>query len=140
MDMKKSSKAYIFGTLFWSLPIAFVLIVIMNLSSGEILFTSKQPANIAYHSFDPYYLHVIEQNIDWTHFPFGTHRNYSIHISRSKEISYGHYKAYSFGLSSSEATKYLQNCNVNWTNDGVTFLEPTGHKMFFPKKSFIGGR
>jgi len=36
--------------------------------------------------------------------------------------------------------KNLNQCRVEWENDGVWFIEPDGHKLFFPKSSFLGER
>jgi len=35
---------------------------------------------------------------------------------------------------------HIRKSSVEWTEDGLTFKEITGHRLFIPKQMFIGGR
>lgn len=105
-----------------------------------VLKSWKQSAAISYSSFDPYFLNIVEDNIDLGHIPFTAQRNYFIYVGKESDaVTYGHIKNYSFEYNT-DIQSYLNDCKVNWSQDGVTLKEPGGHKVFIPKKSFIGGR
>jgi hypothetical protein len=55
------------------------------------------------------------------------------------ELGYGHWTEYEFHNYHNEPD-YFTRCAVDWTADGVTLTEPTGHRLFVPKNAFIGGR
>ena len=54
-------------------------------------------------------------------------------------LLYGHWTEYEFHNYSNDSD-YFTRCVVTWEPEGVTITEPTGHKLFIPKKAFIGGR
>jgi len=72
-------------------------------------------------------------------------RHYEIFISKQSvklelDMMYGYYKECGFGTDKEGVKVLLEQCKVVWEEDGVWFIEPIGHKLFFPKKSFMGGR
>jgi len=72
-------------------------------------------------------------------------RHYQIFISKQSvkpelDMMYGHYKEYGFEGNREEVEQKLEKCNVLWVQKGIWFIDDTGHKLFFPKKSFMGGR
>jgi len=57
----------------------------------------------------------------------------------------GHFKEYGFNEGNKinnnwkklNVKEYIDNCTIIWEKNGVTFVEPSGHKLFFPKETFI---
>ena len=39
-----------------------------------------------------------------------------------------------------DIAEYLDVCKVQWSLEGVTLREPSGHTLLIPRDSFIGGR
>ena len=115
-----------------------VIAIIAVGGSGKVLATWKQPITLNYNSYGPYNLSVVEKGRIWN--TLGNYRYYSIIISADSNSAYGHSKYYSFTQSANEVQVYLQDCEVKWDDSGVTFIEPTGHILYFPTKAFIGGR
>lgn len=108
-------------------------------SGSNVIATWKQSPSIHYKSFDPYILSVIAHGKS---FGFLSIKDeYIISITRSGDgpPGYGHRFNVSFFPDGNEE-KHIQSSSVEWSQDGVTFIEPTGHKVFFPANSFIGGR
>jgi len=123
-----------------SVLLSFIILVWLQRPKLRVIKSWKQSADISYGSFDPYFLNVVEDNIDLGHIPFTAPRNYFLYAGKeSDKVTYGHAKNYSFEYTSS-IDKYLNECEVEWTSKGVTFKEPSGHSFFIPKKVFIGGR
>ncbi len=57
----------------------------------------KQPKDVRFGSFDPYYLSVFENDIDWRGFPIELRRRYSTYVAReSPDPSYGHFIDFTF--------------------------------------------
>lgn len=106
----------------------------------HVLKSWEQSVAIDYSSFDSYFLHIVEDNIDLGHIPFTAQRNYFIYVGKDEnEVIYGHAKNYSFEYNH-DIQAYLDDCKVDWSQKGVTFKEPSGHSIFIPKEAFIGGR
>lgn len=117
-----------------------ILFVWLQRPSFKVIKSWEQPDSINYNSFDPYFFNVVQDNVDLGHLPFSAPRNYFIYIGKeSNEITYGHIKNYSFEYNQN-IFEYLNRCTVRWNEDGVLFQEPSGHRLFIPKNSFIGGR
>jgi len=96
---------------------------------------------INYKSFDPYFLSVIERDINWTYFPLNSERHYEIYVGRENVApAYGHFIEFSFHPGYDGIDSHLKNSTVEWTDAGVTFKEASGHVLFIPKDMFIGGR
>jgi hypothetical protein len=57
--------------------------------------------------------------------------------------TYGHSVKYSFHPSSelfNDEEAHIKLSKVEWTEECVTFLEASGHKLFIPRVMFVGGR
>ena len=54
--------------------------------------------------------------------------------------SYGHYKEYSFSSVLEDIETYIKKSELDWSEQGLTFKEKSGHRLFFPKEWFLGGR
>ncbi len=92
---------------------------------------SCQGEYVKYNSYDPYCLTVIKQVR-----PLGN--SYIILISRKGDENYGHVINYldPFPLNDDE----INTLRVIWSNDGIELTYASGHKLYIPKESFIGGR
>jgi hypothetical protein len=117
-----------------------IILIWLQRPTFRVIKSWKQSADISYSSFDPYFLNIVEDNIDLGHLPFTAPRNYFLYIGKENdEVTYGHIKNYSFEYNDN-IDEYLNGCEVEWTSKGVTFKESSGHSLFIPKKAFIGGR
>jgi len=72
-------------------------------------------------------------------------RHYEVFISKQSvkpelDMMFGHYKEYGFEGNGKEVQEALEKCSVRWEKDGVWFVDDTGHRLFFPKETFMGGR
>jgi hypothetical protein len=111
----------------------------LNSRSDRVIKQWHQPKEVEYKSFDPYTLSVIEGAIDWNNLSFP--RRHYLFIGRGTESpSYGHYLDYTFHAGFEEVDAYIGQSTVEWTSDGLTFVEASGHRLFVPKSMFIGGR
>ncbi|MBU1077095.1 MAG: hypothetical protein KKH98_07375 [Spirochaetes bacterium] len=119
-----------------SIIILFLLLLIFTQLLGvtwsnKILFTSKQPKNIDYHSYDPYSLYIIRQTETFGH-------KYIIMVSKDAEPSYGHVinhiDPYILRDAECKVTK------VKWMKTGIEVEMYLNHKLFIPDKAFTGGR
>lgn len=71
----------------------------------------------------------------------GTGHGYSVRISRTSDPGdYFHEFPIDFYPLGADIRREIQDCKVVWTDAGVEIATPYGHKIFFPKKSFLGGR
>ena len=113
--------------------------------SGRVLKYWVQPLNIHYGSDNiTYRLSVVETTRELGLF-FSKDRHHKIFISKQSvkpelDMMYGHYKEYGFIGDAEDVKKNLSQCHLEWKKEGVLFIEPDGHKLFFPKSSFLGGR
>jgi hypothetical protein len=120
-----------------SLLFTFVLLLLLHWPSHRVVWQDCQPQSINYGSFDPYYLSVIERNTGWLF----TRTSYYLFIAHGKSApAYGHYLDFSFFFVSKDHDAEIKSSKAEWTLQGVTFTASTGHSLFVPKKSFIGGR
>jgi len=74
-----------------------VLLYFLHRPSLKVVATWKQPSDIKYDGLGPYYLSVVEDDIDWRAFPLFVQRSYFIYAGRdSGTPSYGHMIDFSF--------------------------------------------
>lgn len=108
--------------------------------SHRVLATWPVPAS-AQVSYGGVYLSVVEAEMDWSHFPLNTSRNYYIYTGRdSGTPTYGHVVEFSFQAFPDAVEDHVKNATVTWTEEGVTFEPPSGHRLFIPKEMFLNGR
>ena len=91
----------------------------------------KQPPTVNYQS-GPYAMTVYE-----TSPILSPYHQYEVWVGW--DPSYGHATEYGFHTRNANAD-YFEQCRTEWSPEGVTLIEPTGHKLFIPKDAFIGGR
>lgn len=141
-SMRKFLRGLAFGGAV--LVATFSIIVLLHRAPRSPVAEWKLPNSIDYHSYGPYFLSVLRDDLDWSGFPFNVSRNYSIYVGReSGTPTYGHVVKFSFhpGTESNyDEESHIKRSSVNWTEDGVTFHELSGHRLFIPKAMFIGGR
>ena len=111
--------------------------------SGKVLKYWVQPNTVKYGELK-YRLLVVETTRAIGLFTT-RERHYEVFISKQSvkpelDMMYGHHKEYGFGGDNEEVKKLLNQCQVRWEKEGVWFIEPDGHKLFFPKSTFMGGR
>ena len=130
------------------ISVIFIAIVLFqffyyNDNSGKTLKYWIQPDSVKYEKFR-YRLSVLETTRAIGLFTETT-RHHEIIISKQSvkpelDTMYGHYKEYGFEGEEDEIKVLLDQCQVRWKKEGVWFMEPDGHKLFFPKNTFMGGR
>lgn len=99
--------------------------------SKKVLFTSCQPPEIQYKSYDPYCLSILELQLTFD-------SKYIISIAKKIAPEYGHDIRYP--APGSVSAKDLQSTITNWKDDGIEIETYLNTKIFIPKKNFIGGR
>ena len=128
-------------TIIFSIPLALVFTHFLHRPSNKIIGQWKQPDSINYKSYDPYFLSVIERDVNWTYFPLNWERHYEIYVGREDgNPGYGHFIEFSFHPGSDGIETHMKKSTVEWNDDGVIFKEASGHVLFIPKAMFTGGR
>lgn len=117
--------------------LSFVIAVIMNLRSNEVMKVWNQAEAINYDN-DRYSLAVIRASRNWS--TLGLDWRYDIFVGRTASVGeYGHFASFSFrGIE--DIHRELEKVRVIWTQDGVTFEDVLGRKLFIPSSVFTGGR
>ena len=137
--MKRASQILLFIT--FSLLLAFGLVFLLHRKSNRIIAQWKQANTVNYKSFDPYFISVVEGDIDWSSFPVTWERHYQIYVGREdSKPSYGHFIEFSFHNGFDDTDTHIKKSVVEWSDAGITFKEASGHVLFIPKEMFIGGR
>jgi len=109
-----------------------------------------QPKTVDYGLY-PYRLSILEKKSKLQIFKLWAKENqYKIVISKNNtkpELHFmlGHNKSYSLAESNKyspnwkdiDIEAYVKKCTVVWNNEGVFFIEPSGHKLFFPSVAFV---
>jgi hypothetical protein len=108
--------------------------------TDRVLWQECQPEDVSYESFDPYCIAIVEGDVNWQFITFTVMRHFYVFVGRGQEISYGHYISYTPQFGATDKAEYLSGVTVEWTSDGVTLLEPGGHRLFIPADQFTGGR
>lgn len=107
----------------------------------RVLRTWTSPPELQYDTWGQRHLSVVEGARDFDGFPFHVGRRYFLYVGMDAGTpTYGHQIHYSLNNSVEELEPYLARATVAWTTEGVTFTEPSGHRLFVPKASFLGGR
>ncbi|MCC7204778.1 MAG: hypothetical protein IT441_06835 [Phycisphaeraceae bacterium] len=119
-----------------------ILIVWLHRASLDVVHQWRQPDEIAYDGMGPYYLSVIEGDLDWRGFPFYVDRRYFIYMGRDAgKPSHGHLIEFSFYPSyPDDLNTFLAKGEVRWTPEGAELVLPNGHRVFIPQDMFTGGR
>jgi len=120
------------------------------ITTTGFLFLLTRPSNLEIaHWPSPegnYHLIVLKGDTDWGGFPIFTRPHYFFYAGReSHNPTYGHHLSYEFhpemaGYFENDLSIYLQKSTVTWSPEGLTFEEPSGHRLFIPKSAYEGGR
>jgi hypothetical protein len=138
---KKRSAMFLGSVIAISLLLTLVLLLLAAQPSNRVVWQDCQPQTIAYGSFDPYCLSVVEGSRDWGGLPFSVTRRYFLFIGRGTDApSYGHYLDFTFTFDGDDPDAFIKASKADWTPDGITFRAKTGHALFIPKSAYIGGR
>lgn len=130
------------ATLLLSAPlVAFLALLLATRPTLRVLRTWTSPAELMYDDWGPRHLSVVEGAWDFDGFPLHLERRHFIYVGRDAGTPvYGHQVKISLNNSVEALEPYLARATVTWTTEGVTFAEPSGHRLFIPKASFLGGR
>jgi hypothetical protein len=108
-------------------------------SSGHVVARWSQPESVQYGSFEPYTLYVVE--VGTTRTLFARRPAHEIRVVRGSDSDgYGHRIDLGFDFWNADVDGYIRGSKVIWTEDGVTLEMPSAHRIFIPKRAFIGGR
>lgn len=117
-----------------------VILVAIHRPSLKVVQQWKQPASVTYDHMGPYYLSVVEDDLNWRGFPLSVEQNYFIYVGHNAGTpDHGHMIRYSFHPSA-DLKKFLAAAQTQWTDQGVELQLPSGHRAFVPKAMFTGGR
>ncbi|AIE83428.1 hypothetical protein [Fimbriimonas ginsengisoli] len=108
-----------------------VVLSLSAMSSGKVLYRSPQPAGVNYGSYDPYELTIVEGPIKWNW--VGWPRSSEIWVAPGGGHDYGYSAVFDAGGSVSVD-------KTTWSTEGIEVSFSSGHRLFIPKKAFIGGR
>jgi hypothetical protein len=139
--MSKWRRSFVvFGfALVLSVPLSCCTTAALHWKSDRVIKQWCQPKEIDYQSFDPYCLSVVEGSREWSNLEFP--RRHYLFIGRGTAApGYGHYLDYTFHPGYEDVDAHVARSSVEWSPEGVTFIEATGHRLFIPKAMFIGGR
>jgi hypothetical protein len=141
-NLRKLERKDIFMKIYTSILyfIIFLFIILIIIHPTAKVIKSWESTNKIYYNGFSYYLKVVEDEISIGRFPFGVTRQYIIYVGIDPgKPEHGYILDYSFpemeGLYN--ISDYLKKCTVIWSQDGVTFEEPEGNKLFIPEKSFV---
>jgi hypothetical protein len=111
--------------------------------TDRVIYTWKQTNDLKYNVPPPYYLSVVENDLDISRFPGSITRRYYIYVGKDEgKPVYGHAIDHSFHEDVNHINNiegYIQESKVTWTEQGVEFEEKSGNKVFIPKE-MINGR
>lgn len=93
-----------------------------------------------------YHLLLVQSDRDWRGFPFTVGWRYFFYAGReSHHPTYGHRLDFELhpemtGYFDDDLGPYARRAVVTWSDSGVTFEEPSGHRLFIPRAAYAGGR
>lgn len=96
----------------------------------------SQPSTIDYESFDPYMLVVLDAGS-----VARSQRLYQVRVLHGTDPDgYGHSMHFGVLAADNMDDAFIRDSEVEWSATGVALTVPSGHRVFIPKASFIGGR
>lgn len=124
-----------------TVAVVLILLWALHRPSLDVVHQWEQPASITYDDWGPYYLSVVESDLDWRGFPLHVERNHFIYVGRDAgSPAYGHMVDFSFHPYPEDLERFLDRAEVEWTAAGVLLELPSGHRLFIPADMFTGGR
>ena len=121
------------------MAIGFVVCLILNEDAGGHVKSWAQPSGVKYDENDPYRADLCEGARIWRPFDHRKqeHRLWVGPNGNPPCEGYGHKVLWRFA---DDGKNYLAKVDLTWTAEGVEMFEPDGHRVFVPRKAFIGGR
>lgn len=114
--------------------VTLALLVAWSRPTNRRLWQHCQPQSVQYADGATYCLTVLERDVDWRWLPFTFTRHLDLFVARGPEATYGHVVDYGPRLAD------LDRAVVEWSPDGVTFTESSGHRLFIPAEAFLASR
>ncbi|MER7209770.1 hypothetical protein ABT340_22125 [Streptosporangium sp. NPDC000239] len=113
------------GVLLLGVAMGVALSLAASLPRSEVLHRDVQPATVAYDDGSAHLLALVRRST-----LLG--ESHEIFVGRDPGLSYGH----RVGLGAFAASVRT----TEWTDAGVRVFFDTGHELFVPARSFVGGR
>ena len=112
------------------------LATLIFLRPGPTVWHGCQPETVEYEDGVGYCLAVVERRTLRSFvLPYLDHHD-EIWVGRGQQPSYGYVVDHSFRGDVDD----LDGSVAEWERDGVTFVEPSGQRLFVPADAFTGGR
>jgi hypothetical protein len=118
---------------------SFVTLLLATRPTNRILWQQCQPDTVVYDDFG-YCITLLEGAPEYNGYPLTIGRRYRLLVARGTQTTYGHAVDYALTHGHDDAAAYAQRSSAEWTPEGVTYIEPDGHRVFFPAAVFTGGR
>jgi len=88
---------------------------------------------------------LFEGDRDFRGFPLSVARRTYVYVGRdSAPTGYGHVTTFDLHPEMVDPAlsveAYARRVTVTWSETGVTLEEPSGHRLFLPKRAYAGGR
>jgi hypothetical protein len=88
---------------------------------------------------------LFEGDRDFRGFPLSVGRRTYVYVGRdTTPTGYGHVTTFDLHPEMVDpalgAEAYAKRVTVTWSETGVTLEEPSGHRLFLPKRAYAGGR
>jgi hypothetical protein len=112
-----------------SLALAGVFTLLLGLRSGTVLLRDCQ---------GDYCLQVREGSVDYL--VLAPRRRHEIWLTRRAASDYGYALDHSFAPTALDLEPTIRACKVEWSDAGVTLVEPSGQRVFVPRRVYEGGR
>ena len=121
--------------------LAAVILAFVNWPTFNVVHQWERPASPG-DGGHPCTVSVVETDLDFRDFPFAVARNHSIRVgpkpfpdgrpTRAHWIKYSFHLALDYG----DLGEFLDDAEVQWTDEGVELALPSGHRLFIPGRMF----
>ncbi|KXK27305.1 MAG: hypothetical protein TR69_WS6001000180 [candidate division WS6 bacterium OLB20] len=115
-----------------------VITSVVLLPSQRTFWQVCQPDEVGFYDAE-YCISVVEERTFYQELTGGSTFYLAIAPYEGDPV-YSHRKQYSFNHGSADVYQHIQMSSVTWEEEGITFTEASGHRLFFPFEMFSGGR
>lgn len=112
--------------------------VVLSRPSNRVLLELRQPETSANDA--RFSIYVLEGARDWATLGFPRRHRLLLTHAADPAPSYGHVLDYSFHASFEDEAAHIARSSAEWSEEGATFVESTGHRLFVPKAMYARGR
>jgi hypothetical protein len=123
-----------------AVPLSCATTIWLNLSPHRVVIELPQPPTPDYQSFGPYSIYVMDGPREWGTLEWPRRHHLVVARSGFNPPEPGHMLDYTFHARGDDVNEHIRKSSTEWTPEGVTFVEATGHRLFIPKAMFVGGR